>query len=184
MAQYNEACFARLFLYLVSDCGFIRGYSSSCYRQLFCFWSKFSLTWDPWTWPCRNLSSVFLQIVCIDHRSCILVQRRKVIGVQEFLGIWHLMWSTGYMAGLKLYDGILCRYELFDYKKCIFYAVITAMVTLDRVTLREKVVDAPEILSVISSIPHLEPFLNGLYFCNYKSFFKVDLSQWWWELTV
>ncbi len=48
-----------------------------------------------------------------------------------------------------------CRNELFPYERCIFYAVITSIITLDRVSLRSKVVDAPEVLTVIDSIPHL-----------------------------
>ena len=48
------------------------------------------------------------------------------------------------------------------------------MIVLERVKLKEEVVDAPEILTVIGSIPHLEPFLNSLYSCNYKAFFKVN----------
>lgn len=39
-------------------------------------------------------------------------------------------------------------HELFDYTTCVFYAVVTAMVTLNRVDLREKVVDSPEVLQV------------------------------------
>ncbi|PPD69227.1 hypothetical protein GOBAR_DD33892 [Gossypium barbadense] len=39
------------------------------------------------------------------------------------------------------------------------------------VSLKQKVVDAPEILTVIGKIPHLSKFLNSLYNCQYKSFF-------------
>ncbi|GFP98179.1 26S proteasome non-ATPase regulatory subunit 6 homolog [Phtheirospermum japonicum] len=38
---------------------------------------------------------------------------------------------------------------------------------------RLKVVDAPEILTVIDKIPHLSDFLNSLYDCQYKSFFTA-----------
>ena len=36
-----------------------------------------------------------------------------------------------------------------------------------------QVVDAPEILTIISSIPHLEPFLNCFYSCRYADFLQV-----------
>lgn len=62
-------------------------------------------------------------------------------------------------------------YELFPYSSFIFYMVLTSVVSLDRVTLKEKVVDAPEILAVIDQIPHLSDFLNALYNCQYKRFF-------------
>lgn len=72
--------------------------------------------------------------------------------------------------------------ELFPYSRCIFYAVVTSMVALDRVALKKRVVDSPEILSVIDQTPHLSTFLNSLYFCKYKDFFKafvgiVDLMR-------
>jgi hypothetical protein len=72
----------------------------------------------------------------------------------------------------------ICRTEVFSYETCIFYTVLTSIVTLPRTELKKKVVDAPEILAVISSIPNLEPFLNALYSCNYAKFFKVcDVSR-------
>jgi len=69
--------------------------------------------------------------------------------------------------------------ELFSYERCIFYTVVTALVTLDRVSLKEKVVDAPEILTVIDNVPHLKNFLTALYECDYKTFFKAftDISD-------
>lgn len=69
---------------------------------------------------------------------------------------------------------LLCRTELFPYEQCIFYTVVTCLITLDRVTLKEKVVDAPEILTVIDIVPHLSPFLTALYDCDYRTFFEVS----------
>lgn len=65
------------------------------------------------------------------------------------------------------------RTELFSYETCIFYTVLTAIPTLDRVSLKAKVVDAPEILTVIDTIPNLNTFLNALYECRYADFFQV-----------
>ncbi|MBA0678436.1 hypothetical protein Goari_019783 [Gossypium aridum] len=93
---------------------------------------------------------------------------------------------------LKVYEGLYCMstrnfkkaanlfldsistfttYELFPYDTFIFYTVLTSIISLDRVSLKQKVVDAPEILTVIGKIPHLSEFLNSLYDCQYKSFF-------------
>jgi hypothetical protein len=66
-----------------------------------------------------------------------------------------------------------CSSEIFPYKSCIFYAVVTSLIALDRVALKKQVVDAPEVLSVIDQIPSLSSFLNSLYFCKYKEFFQV-----------
>lgn len=67
------------------------------------------------------------------------------------------------------------RTELFPYETSIFYTVITSLVALDRVSIKSKVVDAPEILTVIHKVPNLEPLLNSLYGCKYSSFVRVRL---------
>ena len=73
----------------------------------------------------------------------------------------------------------MCRSELFSYETCIFYTVLTSLPTLDRVSLKSKVVNAPEILTVIESIPHLSTYLNALYKCQYADFVKVSqLLRW------
>jgi hypothetical protein len=42
-----------------------------------------------------------------------------------------------------------------------------------------QVVDAPEVLTIIDSMPELSQFLNSLYNCQYHEFFKVhDLVAW------
>ncbi|XP_031493369.1 26S proteasome non-ATPase regulatory subunit 6 homolog [Nymphaea colorata] len=95
---------------------------------------------------------------------------------------------------LKVYEGLYCMatrnfkkaaslfldsistfttYELFNYDTFIFYTVLTSVISLDRVSLKQKVVDAPEILTVIGKVPHLSEFLNSLYGCQYKSFFSA-----------
>jgi 26S proteasome regulatory subunit N7 len=51
--------------------------------------------------------------------------------------------------------------------------VVTSVISLERTALRKRVVDAPEILTVIGQIPHLAEFLNSLYNCQYKQFFQV-----------
>lgn len=42
--------------------------------------------------------------------------------------------------------------ELFSYTRCVTYAVLTSLVALERVDLKAKVVDSPEILSVIGQV--------------------------------
>ena len=59
--------------------------------------------------------------------------------------------------------------ELCSYNQFVFYTVVTAMVALDRVSLKKRVVDTPEILAVLGQLPNMESFLNGLYNCKYKA---------------
>ena len=62
-------------------------------------------------------------------------------------------------------------FEIFDFEQYIFYTVISAMLSLDRVSLKEKVLDSSEVLSVINRIPHLQTFLESFYNGDYKAFF-------------
>ncbi|KAK9942094.1 hypothetical protein M0R45_007783 [Rubus argutus] len=64
-------------------------------------------------------------------------------------------------------------YEIFPYDIFVFYTVLTSIISLDRVSLKQKVMDAPEILSVIGKIPYLSEILNSLYDCQYQSFFTA-----------
>lgn len=63
--------------------------------------------------------------------------------------------------------------ELFSYEQSIFYTIISTVIALPRTQLKAKVVDAPEVLTVVESIPHMQPFLNSLYYCRYRDFFQA-----------
>lgn len=76
-------------------------------------------------------------------------------------------------ASAKLFLDALATFsatELFSFKKFVVYTVIMSLVSVDRPTLRDKVVEAPEILSVILEQPKLDTFMNSLVSCNYKAF--------------
>lgn len=60
--------------------------------------------------------------------------------------------------------------ELFSYKVFVIYTVLTSLVSVDRPTLKDKVVDSPEILTVILEEPKLNDFMNALVSCDYKAF--------------
>ncbi|CAI2375439.1 unnamed protein product [Moneuplotes crassus] len=101
---------------------------------------------------------------------------------------------------LKVYEGVYCMIirdfkraaellldsvatftcsELLDYKDFVFYTVVTAMVSLDRKTIRENVVNSPDILAVIRDVPHLKKFSDSFYNFDYKSFFEafVEIAE-------
>ena len=50
---------------------------------------------------------------------------------------------------------------------CCRLQVICSIITLDRVQLKEKVINAAEVLTCILEIPRLSDFLNSLYKCDY-----------------
>ncbi|EFJ50115.1 26S proteasome regulatory complex [Volvox carteri f. nagariensis] len=98
---------------------------------------------------------------------------------------------------LKVYQGVLAMYtrqfaaaadllldstatftasELFPYSWLIFYAVVVALPTLSRSELKKRVVDSPEVLSVIHSLPGVQQLLEALYHCKYRQFFSSFLE--------
>ena len=62
--------------------------------------------------------------------------------------------------------------DLLSFKDFVFYTVITSLLTEDRVVIKTKVLGSPEILSVVSEVPHLLEVLTGLYECRYRNFFR------------
>lgn len=62
--------------------------------------------------------------------------------------------------------------ELMSYKRCVFYTVVLAVAALDRSTLKSRVIDSPEVLSIIDQIPHLHTFADALYSCQYADWMK------------
>ncbi|CAG8521013.1 5386_t:CDS:2 [Acaulospora colombiana] len=69
--------------------------------------------------------------------------------------------------------------ELMEYKTFIKYAVLAGAISLSRVDLKKKVIDAPEVLEVLHEIPHLEDYITSLYNCDYAKFFQAlaDVEQ-------
>jgi len=61
--------------------------------------------------------------------------------------------------------------ELCPYNTFIFYTAIVSIVSIDRVNLKEKVIDAPEVLAALGELGRLGDLLNSLYNSNYSLFF-------------
>ncbi|KAI7865897.1 26S proteasome subunit RPN7-domain-containing protein [Spinellus fusiger] len=63
--------------------------------------------------------------------------------------------------------------EMMSYKDFVKYAVLTSVISMQRVDIKKKVLNAPEILEVVSEVPYLEDFMTSLYNCNYADFFRA-----------
>ena len=100
--------------------------------------------------------------------------------LKVYQGVFLLAKRDMKAASARLLDVVatFTSYELMAYNDFIFYAVVASVLALhdDRVQLKEKVVDASEILSVIRDIPHLEEFVNALYECRYADFFRAMVA--------
>jgi len=89
---------------------------------------------------------------------------------------------------LKVYEGICCMAqrdfpgasalfldslstftatEVCTYTQLVFYTVVCSAVSLDRVKLKQRCVDAPEVRQTLPQLPDVGNFLDGLYTCRY-----------------
>ena len=77
-------------------------------------------------------------------------------------------------AGKNFLEALMTftSYELFDFKTFVFYTAITNIITVDRKTLKERIIDNSDVLSCINDIPHLQSFLNSFYDGEYSKFFE------------
>ena len=64
------------------------------------------------------------------------------------------------------------RLKVYDGKTFVFYTAVTNIITVDRNTLKNRVIDNSDVVSCINEIPHLENFLNTFYEGNYNEFLK------------
>ena len=100
-------------------------------------------------------------------------ERRNRLKIYEGL---YMMTVRDFAKAAELFLSGLATFtctELFDYERFVFYTTTLSLVALDRKTLREKVVKAPEILSVYEKINHLPQLMTDLYESNYSGFFAA-----------
>lgn len=63
--------------------------------------------------------------------------------------------------------------ELLPYRDFILYVVISSLLSLDRVGIKEKVLEAPEVLEMLPEISGLSSYLVSLDECDYSKFFRA-----------
>ncbi|GAA5843858.1 hypothetical protein JCM11251_003536 [Rhodosporidiobolus azoricus] len=63
--------------------------------------------------------------------------------------------------------------ELIDYEAFVGLCIVAGVFALDRKELRKKVIDAPEVLAVLPTVPTLQNFAESLWKCDYAAFFKA-----------
>ncbi|CAK9437553.1 uncharacterized protein LODBEIA_P19310 [Lodderomyces beijingensis] len=101
---------------------------------------------------------------------------------KAYSGIYSLATRNFAEAAKLLIDSLatFTSTELCSYEQIAHYAIVSGVISLDRVDLKEKIIDSPEILSIYSSAANLEPLLNltnSLYTCQYNCFFEYLLQS-------
>jgi 26S proteasome regulatory subunit N7 len=98
---------------------------------------------------------------------------------------------------MKVYEGIYCifqrelkeagklflealmtftTYELFDYKTFVFYTSVCNIISVDRNTLKNRIIDNSDVVACIKDIPDLEDFLTFYYSGQYAKFFETFIK--------
>lgn len=69
--------------------------------------------------------------------------------------------------------------ELCTYKDFVVYTIISNLLHLPRTELKEKIIDGPEILTLVGEIPIVSKLVNSLYDCDYKGYLHamVDVQS-------
>ena len=62
--------------------------------------------------------------------------------------------------------------DLLSFKDFVFYTVITSIISFDRATIMNKILQSPEILAVVGEISGLRELVTALYECRYRDFFS------------
>ncbi|KAF9359208.1 26S proteasome non-ATPase regulatory subunit 6 [Mortierella sp. AD094] len=86
----------------------------------------------------------------------------------------YLMTIRNFKGAADLFIATLSTFtstELMEYKDFVTYAVLSSVLALKRVDIKNKVIDSPEVLEVLHEIPHLEDYLRSLYAGEYAKFF-------------
>jgi 26S proteasome regulatory subunit N7 len=83
------------------------------------------------------------------------------------------MASRDFAGATKLFLESLSTFtshELMTYPEFIFYTCVCSVVALKRTELKEKVIDSPEVLSVVDQLPGVSVLVNSLQDCKYRDF--------------
>ncbi|ORX96014.1 PCI-domain-containing protein [Basidiobolus meristosporus CBS 931.73] len=95
--------------------------------------------------------------------------RLKVYNATYLMSIRDFKGASGlYLDTLSTFTST----ELMEYKDFVKYAVLTSAISLNRVDMKKKVLEAPEVLEVLHEIPGLEDYITSLYNGNYAKFFQ------------
>ena len=92
--------------------------------------------------------------------------------LKVYEGLYLILTKNFKDAGKNFLDALMTftSYELFDFKTFVFYTSVVNIISVDRKTLKEKIIDNSDVLSCINDIPHLQAFLNTFYDGEYEKF--------------
>lgn len=92
-----------------------------------------------------------------------------------YQGVYLLCIRDFKAGGALLFDTIstFTASELILYEEFIALAIIAGVLVLPRKDLKTKIIDSPEVISVLPSLPHLKDYTTTLYNTEYAKFFRA-----------
>ncbi|TIA86120.1 hypothetical protein E3P99_03780 [Wallemia hederae] len=94
--------------------------------------------------------------------------------LKVYVGLYALMVRDFNKATTQFLDTLstFTCYELIDYDQFIIYTVITSLLTLDRVELKKRILESPEVVGLMHHNTLIKNFANSLYECDYALLFR------------
>lgn len=86
----------------------------------------------------------------------------------------HLLSIRQFKRGGELFSDALSTFtasELLSYNDFVALTVISNTLSLNRVDLKKKIINAPEVIQVLPELPTLGDLVKNLYECHYDKFF-------------
>lgn len=95
--------------------------------------------------------------------------------LKVYQGIYLLSIRDFKAGGQLLFDTIstFTATELISYENFIALCIIAGVLTLSRKDLKKKIIESPEVISVLGQLPHLKDFTTALYETEYAKFFRA-----------
>ena len=102
--------------------------------------------------------------------------RRNRLKVYE--GLFNILQRNFTGAANLLLDSIatFTATEMIDYNQFIFLTVLVCILKLNRTDLNKKIINSPDVISVINDIPYLYDLLHSFYDCRYADYFQALVS--------
>lgn len=99
--------------------------------------------------------------------------RRNRLKVYE--GLFNILQRNFTGASNLLLDSIatFTATEIIDYNQFIFLTVLVCILKLNRPDLQKKIINSPDVISVINDIPYLYDLLHSFYDCHYADYFRA-----------
>ncbi len=92
-----------------------------------------------------------------------------------FVGIYQLSQRNFVQASSLLTECLATFQEasFMSFKDLVKYAILAAILVLDRPELSKKILKSSEVLEVIDQLPELKALVDSFYLCNYAAFFQA-----------